>query len=206
MATWGYLRVSTNDQKTENQRLAVLEYANQNGLTIDHWIEVKASTRKSASVRKIDELRQLGKGEILITAELSRLGRSVGQIAMLVDELLHNKVKLICIKENIELDGKRNVQSKVMITMFSLFAEIERDLISERTKEGLARARAEGKLLGRPKGSLGKSKLDGKQQEIQSYFEKGLNKTNVARIYDVSVPTLVNFVRTRGISTKIGCR
>jgi DNA invertase Pin-like site-specific DNA recombinase len=88
-----------------------------------------------------------------------------------------------------------------MVTMFSLFAEIERDLISERTKEGLARARAEGKLLGRPKGSLGKSKLDGKQKEIQAYFEKGLNKTNIARIYSVSVPTLTNFVRTRGIST-----
>lgn len=200
MATWGYLRVSTNDQKTENQRLAVLEYANQNGLTVDHWVEAKASTRKSARARKIDELNQLVKGDTLIMAELSRLGRSVGQIAMLVDELLHNKIKLICIKEKMELDGKRNMQSKVMITMFSLFAEIERDLISERTKDGLVRARAEGKVLGRPKGSLGKSKLDGKQEEIRNYFEKGLNKTNVARIYGVSVPTLVNFVRTRGIS------
>lgn len=200
MATWGYLRVSTNDQKTENQRLAVLEYANQNGLTVDHWVEAKASTRKSAKARKIDELNQLVKGDTLIMAELSRLGRSVGQIAMLVDELLHNKIKLICIKEKMELDGKRNMQSKVMITMFSLFAEIERDLISERTKDGLVRARAEGKILGRPKGSLGKSKLDGKQEEIRNYFEKGLNKTNVARIYSVSVPTLVNFVRTRGIS------
>jgi DNA invertase Pin-like site-specific DNA recombinase len=133
---------------------------------------------------------------------LSLLGRSVGQIAMIVDELLQKNVKLIFIKESMELTGKRNVQSKVMVTMFSLFAEIECDLISERTKEGLAWARAEGKLLGRLKGSLGKSKLDGKQGEIQRYFQKGLNKTNIARIYGVSVPTLVNFVRTRGISTK----
>ena len=137
MTIWGYARVSTNDQKTENQKLAVLEYANKNGLTVDHWIEAKASARKSAKARKLHELKQLVKGDTLITAELSRLGRSVGQIAMIVDELLHNKVKLICIKENMELTGKRNVQSKVMITMFSLFAEIERDLISERTKEGL---------------------------------------------------------------------
>jgi DNA invertase Pin-like site-specific DNA recombinase len=126
----------------------------------------------------------------LITAELARLGRSVGQIAILVDELLHNNVKLICIKYNMTLTGKRNVQSKVMITMFSLFAEFERDLISERTKEGLARA--ECKLLGRPKSGSGKSKLDGKQGEIQKYFEKGLNKTNIARNYGVGVPTLVN--------------
>lgn len=202
MAVWGYVRVSTNDQNTENQKLAVLEYTNKKELTVDHWIEAKASSRKSAKARKLDQLNLLLKGDTLITAELSRLGRSVGQISMIVDKLLQNKIKLICIKENMELTGKRNVQSKVMITMFSLFAEIERDLISERTKEGLARARAEGRLLGRPKGSLGKSKLDGKQGEIQGYFQKGLNKTNIARIYGVSVPTLVNFVRTRGVPTQ----
>lgn len=202
MAVWGYVRVSTNDQNTENQKLAVLEYTNKKELTVDHWIEAKASSRRSAKARKLDQLNLLLKGDTLITAELSRIGRSVGQISMIVDELLQKKIKLICIKENIELTGKRNVQSKVMITMFSLFAEIERDLISERTKEGLARARAEGKLLGRPKGSLGKSKLDGKQGEIQRYFQKGLNKTNIARIYGVSVPTLVNFVRTRGVPTQ----
>ena len=200
MATWGYIRVSTNEQNTENQRLSILEYANKNGLTIDRWIEVKAGTRKSSRERKIDQL-DLCKGDTLIVAELSRLGRSVGQIAILVDELLHNKVKLICIKENLELVGKQNMQTKVMITMFSLFAEIERDLISEPTKEGLARARAEGKLLGRPKGRLGKSKLDGLQKEIQDYLAKGVNKTNIARIYNVSAPTLAHFIKTRNLST-----
>lgn len=202
MVTWGYLRVSTNDQNTENQRLAVLDYANRNKLSIDHWIEVTASSQKSAKSRKIDELKALQKGDVLIVAELSRLGRSVGQISMLVDKLLLNKVKLIFIKENMELTDKRSVQNKVMITMFSLFAEIERDLISERTIEGLNRARAEGKLLGRPKGSLGRSKLDGKEKEIQAYFAKGVNKTNIARIYGVAVATLNNFVRTRKISTE----
>jgi DNA invertase Pin-like site-specific DNA recombinase len=86
--------------------------------------------------------------------------------------------------------------------MFSLFAEIERDLISERTKEGLERAKAEGKLLGRPKGKLGKSKLDGKQNEIQNYLDKGVNKANIAKIYDVSWPTLDNFIKTRGLSVR----
>ena len=86
-----------------------------------------------------------------------------------------------------------------MITMFSLFAEIERDLISERTKEGLARARAEGKLLGRPKGTLGTSKLDGKEKEISDYLKKGVNKANIAKIYGVSWPTINNFIKTRKI-------
>jgi len=199
---WGYIRVSTNNQNTENQRLAILDYANGKRMKVDNWIEVKASTRKSPMVRKIDELvSRMKSGDILIVSELSRLGRSVGQIAILVDVLLNNNIKIICIKESLEIsEHKRNVQTKVMTTMFSLFAEIERDLISERTKEGLARAMADGKLLGRPKGSLGKSKLDGKQKEIQGYLNKGVNKANVARIYGVSWPTIDNFIRTRGLS------
>ena len=198
MAAWGYVRVSTDQQRTETQKLAILEYANKQNEKIDNWVEVKASSRKSSTERRIDELlEKLQKGDRLIVAELSRLGRTVGQIAMLIDELLNNKVRIICLKENINLNGKKDLQTKVMITMFSLFAEIERDLISERTKEGLARARAEGKLLGRPKGKLGKSKLDGKEKEIQDYLLKGVNKANIAKIYGVSWPTLDNFIKTR---------
>ena len=203
MAILGYIRVSTHDQNIENQRLVILEYANRNSLTISQWIETKASSRRSSKERKIDELiKQLDPGDTLIVAELSRLGRSVGQIIILIDELLNKKVNVICIKEDLKLNIKRNMQSKVMLTMFSLFAEIERDLISERTKEGLERAKAEGKLLGRPKGKLGKSKLDGKQNEIQNYLDKGVNKANIAKIYDVSWPTLDNFIKTRGLSLR----
>jgi DNA invertase Pin-like site-specific DNA recombinase len=92
------------------------------------------------------------------------------------------------------------MQTKVMITMFSLFSEIERDLISERTKEGLMRARAEGKLLGRPKGTIGKSKLDGKEDEIRRFLNGGINKTNIARYFDVSWSTLDNFIKTRKLA------
>ena len=84
--------------------------------------------------------------------------------------------------------------------MFSLFSEIERDLISERTKEGLKRARAEGKLLGRPKGALGKSKLDGNEKEIKNYLELGVNKTNIARIFGVGWTTLNHFIKTRQLN------
>ena len=138
----------------------------------------------------------LNRNDILIVAELSRLGRSVREIIILLDELLKKKITVICIKENLEIKTKHNIQSKIMITMISLFAEIERDLISERTKEGLARAKAEGKLLGRPKGKLGKSRLDGKEKEIQSYINKGVNISNIARIYEISNPALKNFIKT----------
>jgi len=98
------------------------------------------------------------------------------------------------------LNGRQDMQTKVMITMFSLFSEIERDLISERTKEGLRRARAEGKLLGRPKGTIGKSKLDGKEEEIKKFLKGGINKTNIARYPGVSWSTLENFIKTRKLA------
>jgi DNA invertase Pin-like site-specific DNA recombinase len=198
----GYVRVSTTDkrQTVENQKLGISEFCRGRKLHVDDWIEANASSRRDTKQRRIDELlNRLKSGDILIVSELSRLARSVGQIAILVDTLLRNEVRVICIKEGIDLNGAQNIQSKVMVTMFSLFAEIERDLLSERTKEGLRRARAQGKLLGRPKGSLGKSKLDGKETEIRRYLALGVNKTNIARIYQVGWTTLDHFIRTRNL-------
>ncbi len=200
MAIVGYIRVSTDKQNYDGQKLSILNYANdQLRGRVDEWIEVKASTRKSAEKRKLDELREtLKKGDTLIVAELSRLGRSVGQIAILVDGLVSEGLQIITIKEGMILNGKRDMKSKVILTMFSLMAEIERDLVSERTKEGLRRARAEGKLLGRPKGTTS-SKLDGKEGEIQVYLAKGVNLANLARIYGVSWSTMKHFVVSRGL-------
>ena len=156
------------------------------------------SSNRTPAQRRIDELLgRLQEGDRLIVSELSRLARSVGQIAILVNQLIRRQVRFISIKENIHLDGKPDIQSKTIITMFSLFSEIQRDLISERTKEGLRRARAEGKLLGRPKGTLGKSKLDGNEKEIKNYLELGVNKTNIARIFGVGWTTLNHFIKTR---------
>ena len=199
--TIGYIRVSTDRQTVDNQRLAILDYCHRNQFQVDDWIDVKMSSRRTPAQRRIDELlERLKEGDRLIVAELSRLARSVGQIAVTVSTLLKKKVRFISIKESISLNGGQDMQAKVMITMFSLFSEIERDLISERTKEGLKRARAEGKLLGRPRGTLGKSKLDGKEDEIKRFLKGGINKTNIARYLNVSWSTLENFIKTRKLA------
>ena len=199
--TIGYIRVSTDRQTVDNQRLAILDYCHRNKFQVDDWIDVNMSSRRTPAQRRIDELlERLKEGDCLIVAELSRLARSVGQIAVTVSTLLKKKVRFISIKESISLNGGQDMQSKVMITMFSLFSEIERDLISERTKEGLKRARAEGKLLGRPRGTIGKSKLDGKEDEIKRFLKGGINKTNIARYFNVSWSTLENFIKTRKLA------
>ncbi len=199
--TIGYIRVSTDRQTVDNQRLAILDYCHRNKFQVDDWIDVNMSSRRTPAQRRIDELlERLKEGDRLIDAELSRLARSVGQIAVTVSTLLKKKVRFISINESINLNGGQDMQAKVMITMFSLFSEIERDLISERTKEGLKRARAEGKLLGRPRGTLGKSKLDGKEDEIKRFLKGGINKTNIARYFNVSWSTLENFIKTRKLA------
>jgi len=198
MATIGYIRVSTDKQNTEAQELAIFKYAEGHGLNISEWIKVKVSSIKSIAKRKIDFLMdQVTSGDIIIVSELSRLARSVGQIANIVDALIKNKVRTICIKESIDINGGHSLTTKIQTAMFSLFAELERDLISARTKEGLQAARAKGRLLGRPKGKKGKTKLDGRENEIKGYLDKGLNPTNIAKLLSVSRSTLTYFIKSR---------
>lgn len=200
MKTLAYLRVSTESQEVDNQRLAILEYCQRQQIHINEFIEVKSSSRRSTKERRIDELvDRLVKADTLIVSELSRLGRSLGQIVRLVDALRDNDIRLVTIKESIDT-SKNDITTKTQIAMFGLFSEIERDLISQRTIEGLARAKRDGKKLGRPKGTLGRSKLDGKEVEIKQLLEKGINKTAIAKLMDVSRPTLLNFVKTRKLS------
>ena len=168
MRTVAYLRVSTNNQDLDQQRLAILDYAHRNHLTIDEFVKVEVSSRRNLRQRGISQLlEQLSPKDILLVSELSRLGRSVSQIIRLVDRMIEQQIRFVAVKEGIDLEGAQDIQTKVTVTMFGLFAEIERDLISERTKEGVAAARAKGKIIGRPKGVLGKSKLDDKKDEIQ---------------------------------------
>ena len=197
-----YLRVSIAQQDVRSQRLAILEFAREQGFQIDRFIEAKASGRASRKHRRLDDLmNELTTGDRLVVSELSRLGRSLGEIIELRDAISKASIVFIAIKENIRFEGRQDLQTKVMTTLFALFAEIERELISERTREGLAKARASGKKLGRPKGSLGTSRLDGREDEIRKLLDLGVSKSAVAKIIRVSRPTLYNFLNSRGIQT-----
>lgn len=202
MAVFAYLRVSTEQQDTQNQRLEILTWANREGVQISDWMEREMSSRRSTRERGLDELlERLCAGDTLVVAELSRLGRSLGEVVHTVDQLTAARVGLVTLKERIRIppNGERDLASKVMVSTFALMAELERDLLSARTKAGLARARAEGKRLGRPKGALGASRLDGREAEIRGFLAKGVSKASLARILDVSPPTLDRFIRSRRI-------
>jgi DNA invertase Pin-like site-specific DNA recombinase len=202
MQTIAYLRVSKDSQDVKNQRLAILEFAQQEKLEISEFRELKVSSKRSPKERQIDCLMvQLESGDTLVVSELSRMGRSVGEIITTVDALVKQQIRFVAIKEGIDLDGQPNLQSKVMVTLFGLFAEIERELISMRTKEGLAAARASGKRLGRPKGKLGHSKLNGKEEEIQRFLNLQVSKSSIAKITGVDRSTLYHFIRTRQLVT-----
>ena len=201
MRTVAYIRISTGGQGLESQRLAILDYAHRHGLTVHAFVEARASARHAGVRRGVDALlEQVHPGDLLLVSELSRLGRSVGQIIQLVDRLLKQRVQLVAIKEHIRLDGTQDLQTKVMITLFGLFAEIERDLIGERTKEGLAAARAQGRLPGRPRGALGTSKLTGQEAEIQRLLAKTVSKASIAKILGVSRSTLHAFIQSRHLA------
>lgn len=151
MKTLGYLRVSTVRQDLENQRREIEEYCKTSGLEVDDYLQIEISSRKTTKERRIDELLQrLNKGDTLIVSELSRLGRSVGELCRIVDSLIKKQVRLVAIKQGMTINGKHDIASKTIMTMFALMAEIERDLISERTKNGLARVKTEGRKLGNP--------------------------------------------------------
>jgi len=203
LTVFAYMRVSKDEQELINQRLSIQSYAKKNNFEVDHFISIKKSGLKSLKALKIELLLDaVQTGDLVIVAELSRLGRTLGKIMQVVDTLIDKKVSLVTIKENIELLGsakKQNIQTKVMITMFGLFAEIERDLISERVKDGLIAAVAKGKRLGRPKGSLSQSKLDDQREQLQEYLEKGLSKTAMSKLLDVSRSTLTNYLKTRNL-------
>ena len=198
MTIVAYIRPATDKIRTDDQRLAIQNYCEKNDIIVDQWVEPESPSGKTGKARKRDMLvDQLQPKDVLILSELSRLARSVGQIAVIADRLLKKDVQLVSIQEGLDIKGSSDLQSKVAITMFNLFAKIESDLLSERTKEGLARAKAEGKTLGRPKGSTGPSKLDGHEEEIKKYISLGVNTTNIARIFQVSRSTVSNFIKSR---------
>ena len=194
----GYMRVSTVDQDTKKNELDILKFANGKGFTKVEFVSEKVSGMKSWKTRKLAQVVEtLQTGDILIVPELSRLGRSLSDVLQVLDQLSKQDVKVYSVKENFQLNGT-DMQSKIMRTMFSLFGEIERDIISMRTKEGLAHARSKGKLLGRPVGP-GKSKLDEHREDIISMLQQGVTKVVISRKYKVTSATLINYLKRHKI-------
>jgi DNA invertase Pin-like site-specific DNA recombinase len=197
---YGYIRVSTDKQTTENQRFEILKYADEKNLRINTWIEETVSSTRKLSERKLGSLLlEMKRGDILLVSELSRLGRSLMEVMSILHTLMEKNVKVFTTKERYELGN--NINSKVLAFAFSLSAEIERSMISTRTKEALARKRSEGMRLGRPKGRLSKvTKLTGKDDLIREYLQKKIPQTVIARLLNVNRLTVRNYILTRKLN------
>ena len=194
---YGYIRVSTDKQTTENQRFEIEKFVNKNNLRIDKWITETISATKSLDKRKLGKLlKNLQSGDILLASELSRLGRNLLQVMSILHFCMNKDVNVWTIKDNYRLGS--DIQSKVLAFAFGLSAEIERNLISQRTKEALQRVRAEGKILGPPKGRMSTVvKLSGKEDKIKHFLNNHMSKSKIARILKVHRLTLTKFINER---------
>ena len=191
---YGYIRVSTDKQTTENQLFEIEQFCITNNIKVDKWIEETISATKELNKRKLGKLlKQIKSKDIIITAELSRLGRNLLQVMSILHHCMNTGCQVWTIKDNYRL-GK-DVTSKILAFTFGLVAELERDLISQRTTEALKRLQNEGKILGRPKGKKNqKHKLDGKVFQIKELLEKNVSKNKIAKILKVDIKTLNKFI------------
>lgn len=194
--TYGYIRVSTDKQTVENQRFEINEFCKRQNLIVDGWIEETISGTKNYDKRKLGTLlKKVQKDDLIICAELSRLGRNLFMIMEILNICMHKECKVWTIKDNYRLGD--DIQSKVLAFAFGLSAEIERNLISQRTKEALKAKRAEGIIFGRPKGkktSPQKHKLYGKKEIINEFLALGFSQTKIAKIFNVNRNTLARFL------------
>ena len=181
--TIGYIRVSTDQQDLQNQQHSILNYANKNTLGKVEFIEVKMSSRKKDEDRKIDELFEtLQAGDHLIVSELSRIGRSVVNVVTIVNQLIALGVNLHILKEQLFIKpNEQNPFTDFQINIFSAFAQLERDLISKRTKEALQARKAKGIKLGKPKGTIQGSIYDKDREKIKELHSLGVTLTNISK-------------------------
>lgn len=193
---YGYIRISTDKQSVENQKFEIKNFVALNNLKINQWVEETISSTKDLNKRKLGKLlKKIKPGDILIASEISRLGRNLMQIMSILHQCMITDCQVWTIKDNYRLGS--DIQSKVLAFAFGLSAEIERNLISSRTKEALMRLKAEGKSVGRPLGSKNKAtKLLGKEQTIKRLLEKRVSKKQIAQLLHVDTSTLYRFLRT----------
>lgn len=196
--TYGYIRVSSDKQTVENQRFEINNFCLKNSLTIDGWIEETISGTKSYNKRELGKLlTQVNKDDLIICAELSRLGRNLFMIMEILNICMTKECKIWTIKDNYRLG--EDIQSKVLAFAFGLSAEIERNLISQRTKEALARKKSEGVILGRPRGrrsSPNKYKLFKKEKLLKKLILANVPKRTIAQICKVNRNTIDKYIKT----------
>lgn len=194
---YGYIRVSSDKQTVENQRFEILSFCKQEGMSIDGWIEETVSGTKNYDKRELGTLlNRVQKDDLIICSELSRLGRNLFMIMEILNQCMAKECRVWTIKDSYRLG--EDIQSKVLAFAFGLSAEIERNLISQRTKEALARKKAEGIILGRPKGrKSSRVKLSGKEEIIKDLRKQGVTISEIAKIYKVNRNTVSSFIRER---------
>ncbi len=203
--TIAYVRVSTDKQDLDHQKLEILEFARKKDIKVDEFIEVKMSTRRCTKQRRIDELMEALKDDLdtLIVTELSRLGRSTTEVVTLVNTLTERNIRLIVIKQGLDF-SKSDMNSKLCVHMFSLVGEIERDLISSRIRESLASKKSKGQILGKPKGTLQKSKFDQHIEKIKELLGYGLPVTKIATVLGFNNhKALAVYIKKRNIKETI---
>ena len=200
MKTIGYIRVSTDKQDIEKQKHLLLDYARKNQLLISEFVHAEASSRDTKEGKISELLTRLSKGDMLLVADLNRLGRNMLEALNIINELSQDNVSIVFVKQP-EL-STTGTYAKLLITIYGYLAESEREYISIRAKQGLATARAKGKLLGRPKGSRNKIRvLDPYRDQIKEYLQMGLNLASIMKIVNnqmersVSYNTLKYFVQ-----------
>ena len=200
MSVIGYIRVSSTKQTVEHQRYEIAQFTLKENITIDKWIEETISSRKTLNKRKLGSLLDtMQDGDILITCEISRLGRSLLEVMRILETCLNKNCQVWTIKENYRLGN--DIQSKVLAFAFGLAAEIERKLISDRTKSSLANIKASGKTLGRPLNAESKKlKLTKNKKKVQELLSTGISKAKIAKTLGVQRSTLNRFIYRTGIN------
>ncbi|MBO4582582.1 MAG: recombinase family protein [Alphaproteobacteria bacterium] len=198
MAVYGYIRVSSNKQTCEHQHYEIQQFTEHNNITVDRWVEETISSRKPLQKRQLNQLlNELQDGDILIAAEISRLGRSLLEVMRILETCLNKNCQVWTIKEHYRLGN--DIQSKVMAFAFGLSAEIERNLISQRTKASLDNIRATGKRLGRPFSAQSKKlKLSKNTKKVKKFLDMGLTHYRIGKILGVKPSTVSNFIQRMG--------
>ena len=201
MGVYAYLRVSTDEQDVDNQRHGILDYANTHSLGSLQFVEDNASGKTNWKERKAGELltKTMQKGDIVLFAEVSRMARSVLQILEILEHCAQSEFTVHIVKQNMVFDDSLN--SRITATVLGLAAEIEREFISMRTKEALAKRKAEGMVLGRPKGKAKRVKLDKHSKDIRRYLELGISKRAICKLVDCSPSTLYDWIERREVES-----